>query len=139
MSNATIHLLGRVVNDPEVREGKEQRKFVTFRLAVNNQFGATEHAAFYTCTGNEYMANRITKAGLVKGRLISLVGSFNPREYQTKTGETRMSLDVGLYDWSYVGGKPKSEDGSDDSAPAAKTPGTVQPESPINDEDDLPL
>ena len=28
-----------------VREGKEQRKFVTFRLAVNNQFGATEHAA----------------------------------------------------------------------------------------------
>ena len=96
MSNATIHLLGRVVNDPEVREGKEQRKFVTFRLAVNNQFGATEHAAFYTCTGNEYMANRITKAGLAKGRLINLVGSFNPREYQTKTGETRMSLDVGL-------------------------------------------
>ena len=75
----------------------------------------------------------------MKGRLISLVGSFNPREYQTKTGETRMSLDVGLYDWSYVGGKPKSEDSSDDSAPAAKTPGTVQPESPINDEDDLPL
>lgn len=67
MSNATIHLLGRVVNDPEVREGKEQRKFVTFRLAVNNQFGATEHAAFYTCTGNEYMANRITKAGLAEG------------------------------------------------------------------------
>lgn len=108
-------------------------------LAVNNQFGATEHAAFYTCTGNEYMANRITKAGLAKGRLINLVGSFNPREYQTKTGETRMSLDVGLYDWSYVGGKPKGEDNSDDPAPAAKAPGTVQPESPINDEDDLPL
>ena len=43
--------LAEVVNDPEVREGKEQRKFVTFRLAVNNQFGATEHAAFYTCNG----------------------------------------------------------------------------------------
>ena len=139
MSNATIHLLGRVVNDPEVREGKEQRKFVTFRLAVNNQFGATEHAAFYTCTGNEYMANRITKAGLAKGRLISVVGSFNPREYQTKTGETRMSLDVGLYDWTYVGGKPKSEENSNDAAPAAKPAGTVHPESDINDEDDLPI
>ena len=33
-----------------------------------------------------------------------------------------MSLDVGLYDWSYVGGKPKGEDNSDDPAPAAKAP-----------------
>ena len=53
--------LGGSVNEPVVREGKDQRKFVTFRLAVNNQFGATEHAAFYNCTGNEYMANRINK------------------------------------------------------------------------------
>ena len=139
MSNATIHLLGRVVNDPEVREGKEQRKFVTFRLAVNNQFGATEHAAFYTCTGNEYMANRITKAGLAKGRLINLVGSFNPREYQTKNGEVRMSLDVGLYDWVYIGGKPKSEEDSAAAAPNNQPKGVVHPESTIGDEDDLPL
>ena len=46
MSNATINLIGRVVNEPEIREGKDQRKFVTFRLAVNNQFGASENAAF---------------------------------------------------------------------------------------------
>lgn len=81
MSYATISLIGRLVNEPVVREGKDQRKFVTFRLAVNNQFGATEHAAFYNCTGNEYMANRINKAGLTKGRLIKVDGSFNPREY----------------------------------------------------------
>lgn len=140
MSNATVHLLGRVVNDPEIREGKEQRKFVTFRLAVNNQFGATEHAAFFTCTGNEYMANRISKAGLTKGRLISLVGSLNPREYTTKTGETRMSLDVGIYDWSYAGGKPKADDRStEDSADDSRPAGTVHPESSIDDEDDLPI
>lgn len=36
-----------------------------------------------------------------------------PREYQTKEGEIRMSLDVGIYDWAYIGGKPKNEDGSD--------------------------
>lgn len=139
MSNAHITLIGRVVNDPEIREGKDQRKFVTFRLAVNNQFGASEHAAFYTCTGNERMADRITKAGLTKGRLISLAGSLNPREYQTKTGETRMSLDVGLYDWSYVGAKPKSDDNASAPANESRPAGTVHSESPINDEDDLPI
>lgn len=89
MSNATINLIGRVVNEPEIREGKDQRKFVTFRLAVNNQFGASENAAFYNCTGNEFIANRVSKAGLKKGRLIHVAGSFNPREYQTKNGDIR--------------------------------------------------
>ena len=126
MSYATISLIGRLVNEPVVREGKDQRKFVTFRLAVNNQFGATEHAAFYNCTGNEYMANRINKAGLTKGRLI-------------KEGEIRMSLDVGIYDWAYIGGKPKNEDGSEPAQQNQNATGTVHPESTIGDEDDLPL
>lgn len=139
MSYATISLIGRLVNEPVVREGKDQRKFVTFRLAVNNQFGATEHAAFYNCTGNEYMANRINKAGLTKGRLIKVDGSFNPREYQTKEGEIRMSLDVGIYDWAYIGGKPKNEDGSEPAQQNQDATGTVHPESTIGDEDDLPL
>ena len=139
MSNATINLIGRVVNEPEIREGKDQRKFVTFRLAVNNQFGASENAAFYNCTGNEFMANRISKAGLKKGRLIYVTGSFNPREYQTKKGEIRISLDVGLFDWVYIGGKPKGEDDSEGSAPSDRPKGTVHPESTIGDEDDLPL
>lgn len=139
MANATINLIGRVVNEPEIREGKDQRKFVTFRLAVNNQFGASETAAFYNCTGNEFMANRVRKAGLKKGRLIYVTGFFNPREYQTKNGEVRMSLDVGLYDWVYTGGKPKSEEDSAAAAPNNQPKGVVHPESTIGDEDDLPL
>ena len=139
MANATINLIGRVVNEPEIREGKDQRKFVTFRLAVNNQFGASETAAFYNCTGNEFMANRVSKAGLKKGRLIYVTGSFNPREYQTKNGEVRMSLDVGLYDWAYIGVKPKSDEESTTAAPNDQPKGVVHPESTIGDEDDLPL
>lgn len=38
MSNATINLIGRVVNEPEIREGKDQRKFVTFRLSWPGQY-----------------------------------------------------------------------------------------------------
>ena len=85
------------------------------------------------------MANRVSKAGLKKGRLIYVTGSFNPREYQTKNGEVRMSLDVGLYDWVYIGGKPKSEEDSAAAAPNNQPKGVVHPESTIGDEDDLPL
>ena len=84
-------------------------------------------------------ANRINKAGLTKGRLTKVDGSFNPREYQTKEGEIRMSLDVGIYDWAYIGGKPKNEDGSEAAQQNQNATGTVHPESTIGDEDDLPL
>lgn len=141
MSNAVIHLTGRLASDPEILTGKNQRNFVTFRLAVNSQFGAQETpAAFYNCTGGEAMANRITKAGLSKGRLVNVVGSFNPRDYKTKDGATRTSLDVGLFDWSYVGSKPKEDDQGDDEKAFADAPkGTMHEESTINDGDDLPI
>ena len=81
----------------------------------------------------------VSKAGLKKGRLIHVAGSFNPREYQTKNGDIRISLDVGLFDWGYIGGKPKGEDDSEVPAPSNRPKGTVHPESTIGDEDDLPL
>ncbi len=50
-----------------------------------------------------------------------------------------MSLDVGIYDWAYIGGKPKNEDGSEPAQQNQNATGTVHPESTIGDEDDLPL
>ena len=141
MANATVRLIGRLVNDPEFREGKDQREFVTFRMAVNQQFGANENASFFNCAGGEAMAKRIRKAGLTKGRLIALDGSLTLREYITRdTGEKRLSPDVGIYDWSYVGGKPKTDDqGNPEQAPAEHPAGVRREESTIHDDDDLPL
>ena len=142
---ASINLEGRVVNDPEVKTGSGDRKFVTFRLVVNQKFGEQENASFYNCTGGEAMANRITKAGIVKGRMIHISGNQTIREYTDRDGNPRTSVDVGILDWHYVGSKPKGDEqtGADSNAAASaatrQQPGKVNPEQTIGDEDELPL
>ncbi len=140
MSMATIQLIGRVVNDPEFRQSNNQTEFVTFRLAVDQQHGDDAKAAFYNCTGNQLIANRIRKAKVAKGRLIHVSGAFTARDYTTKNNEPRVSLDVSLYDWDYVGSKPKDKDEqSEQGTPSDASAGSVHEESQINDDDDLPL
>lgn len=140
MPYANINLEGRLVNDPEIKVGKDNRKFCTFRLVVNQNFGAQENASFFNITGGEAAANRISKAGLTKGRMIHVTGNLTLREFTTREGETRISADVGLLDWHYVGTKPKTED-EENAGSTAKTasPGVAYEERFINDPDDLPL
>lgn len=139
MSYAIINMEGRVVNEPEFKTGKDNREFCTFRFVVNQQLGAQENASFYNCTGNEVMANRIRKAGLVKGRLIHVVGRLTVREYKDRDGNTRTSVDVGILDWTYVGAKPKDENQPTSATPAKTNTGTMHEEEYIGDPDDLPL
>lgn len=140
MPYANINLEGRLVSDPEIKTGSNDREFCTFRVAVNQQFGAQENASFYNCTGNELMASRIKKAGLVKGRMIHVAGNLTLREYQTRDGETRISADVGILDWHFVGGKPKSDDQRESAAtPVKQGGGKVNQEAYVGDADDLPI
>lgn len=139
MPYANINLEGRLVSDPEIKEGSNKREFCTFRVAVNQQFGAQENASFYNCTGNELMASRIKKAGLVKGRMIHINGNLTMREYTTHDGEHRLSPDVGILDWHFVGAKPKEDGQRAESAPAKQSGGRVNQEEYVGDPDELPL
>lgn len=142
MAFANLNLEGRLVNDPEYKVGKENREFCTFRIAVNQQFGAQENTSFFNCTGSEGIANRMRKAQVTKGRMIHINGNLTLREYKNREGVTCMSADVGILDWHYVGGKPKE---ADTGVPAASSyannaQGTIHQEQYIGaDNDDLPL
>ena len=138
MSFANLNLEGRIVNEPEFKTGKNNSEFCTFRVVVNQQFGAQENASFYNCTGNEAMTQRIRKAGLGKGRMIHINGNLTLREYKTQSGEVRTSADVGILDWHFVGGKPKSEDASSAAQSTGKQ-GVVRDEEYIGDDDELPI
>ena len=134
---ANVNLQGRLVNDPEVRTGKNDKKFVAFRLVVNQQYGEQETASFFSCTGSELLAERIAKSGLNKGSMIHLSGNLTLREYTDRQGAQRTSADVSVLDWHYVGGRGKG--GS--AAPAATADdasGTMVQEQYVGDEDDLP-
>ena len=143
MSFANLNLEGRVVKDPEFKSGKDGREFCTFTLVVNQQFGAQENASFYNCTGNETVAARIRKAGIVKGRMLHVNGNLTLREYTTRNGGTGMSADVGILDWHYVGARPKSEESqttANDGNVGSVASGTLHSEQHMEpDDDDLPL
>ena len=138
MPYANLNLEGRLVNDPEIKVGKNEKEFCTFRVAVNQQFGAYENASFYDCTGDERIANRIKKVGLTKGRLIHVTGGLMLKEYKTKDNQTRISADVSILEWHFVGGKPKSEESGKTGAPA-KAGGKTNAEEYVGDPDELPL
>lgn len=141
---ANINLEGRVVNDPEIKTGKGDKKYVTFRIVVNRQYGEQQLASFFTCTGNEQVAGRIEKGAIKKGSLIHVSGSLSLRDYTDRDGNLRTSADIGIQDWHYAGAKPKTDDqagggGSSNQTAAGETPGTINPEQCIDDEGDLPL
>lgn len=141
MPYANVNLEGRLVNSPEFRTGKNNRRFVTFRLAVNQRFGEQENASFYDCTGKEEIAARIEKAGLTKGRMIHLSGNQTIREYTDRENNRRISVDVGILDWHFVGSRPRDTDGSGSASEATEAgpAGTVNDEQYIEDEEDLPF
>jgi len=140
---AIINIEGRLVADPEFRVGKEDREFVTFRLAVNQKLGPQDNSTFFNCTGNEFIAKRMKKAELTKGRPLHVVGNLTAREYTDRNGVEHTSIDVGIMDWHFVGSKPKGDDqqSAESQEPAQSNPtGKVGPEISIpSDEDELPL
>ncbi len=139
MSYANVNLQGRLVNDPEIKVGKNDRKFVNFRLVVNQQFGEQEITSFFNCTGNEAMATRIEKSGLSKGNMIHLSGNLTLREYTDRQGTQRTSADVSILDWHYVGGRSRNGESAASADAATDAAGTMNPEKYIGDPDDLPL
>lgn len=140
MPYANLNLEGRLVNDPEFKQGKDNREFCTFRVAINLWHGDQERSFFVNCTGGEGISARIKKAGMKKGRLIHITGDLSVSDYQTRDGQTRTSLDVSVQNWHFVGPKPKDEEaGAPQANGASAQQGTAHPDQYIGDDDDLPV
>ena len=142
--HATIIMEGRLVNDPEHKTGKNG-DYCIFRFVVNTKHGNQDIASFYNCTANEYIANRMKKAGIKKGRMIEIIGNLNLRPHETDEGIRQISADVSVLEWHFTGSKPKGDE-ADSSQGTTKTAqkgtGKVRPEQTIPSgdyDDDLPL
>ena len=140
---ANINMQGRLVNDPEIKEGKNGRKFVTFRMVVNQGYGEKETASFYNCTGSEELGNRMLKANVAKGSVIHLSGSQTIRTFTDKEGAEKLSVDIRVLDWDYTYTKGKnSDEKAGDNPGEAKgesTSGRMDEDQYVGDDDDLPV
>lgn len=140
MPYANLNLEGRLVNDPEFKQGKDNHEFCTFRVAVNQWHGDQEQATFFNCTGGEAMSGRIKKAGMKKGRMVHITGDLVLRDYQTRDGQTRTSADVSIQNWHFRRAQAQDEDaGAPQTNAAPARQGTAYPDQYIGDDDDLPV
>ncbi len=129
MSVNIVHLLGRLGQDPELKETKNGRQLCTFSLATterwSDQNGQKQES---TCWHNivawgkpgELMAQYLSK-----GREVFIIGRIDNRSYEDKDGVKKFRCEVVASSFSFVGSKADNTGG--DNAPAQ------------GDDDDLPF
>jgi len=119
-SFAKITVFGNLGADPETRYTPNGAMVVSFSIAVNprrrNQQGGDEPPpVWYRVSAWDRLAERVdrlTQQGyIVKGRSLLVDGTFEPREFQGNDGQTRISYDITMTDFQFVGGD-RQQDGS---------------------------
>lgn len=111
-----VILLGRICNDPELRQTQSGISSCRFTVAVNRKF-KNEHtgeydADFITCQAWRQTAEFVSKY-FSKGKMIALEGSLRTGKYQDKNHSdvTHYTTDVYVDNVEFVGGKKENSGG----------------------------
>jgi len=105
-----INIIARVTKDLESQVSPSGKNYVTFDVAENKGFGENAKTQFHRCTiWGEDLANRIVKAGVKKGSLLSISGEQDLSAYIKNNGEAAVQSSINVWHWDYVpGGSHKS-------------------------------
>ena len=114
-SFAKVTLLGNLGADPETKYTPNGTMVVELRIAVNprprgGQQGGRDEAppTWYRVSAWDRLADRLDKLSqqghIAKGRSLMVEGRLEPREYTANDGTTRVSYDVTMTDFNFVGG-----------------------------------
>jgi single-strand DNA-binding protein len=114
MAFAKIAVLGNLGQDPETRYTPNGTMVVSFSIAVNPRprsgQGRNDEAppTWYRISAWDRLADRIDKLSqqgyIAKGRTLYVEGQFEPREFTGNDGQKRISYDITMTDFQFVGG-----------------------------------
>ena len=110
-----IALLGRFVDDPEVRISNTRKTFCTFRLAVERDYQRDKNnkeVDYIPCVAWESCAEFIAKH-FHKGNMIAVQGSLRSRPYEDKEGKRRTGYDVYVNQAHFTGERIMKQQGGD--------------------------
>ena len=123
-SFAKVSLLGNLGNDPETKYIPSGAMVVELSIAVNprprggQQARQSEEgrATWYRVSAWDRLAERIDKLAqqghIAKGRSLYVEGRLEPREFTGSDGQTRVSYDVTMTDFQFVGGDRREGEGA---------------------------
>jgi single-strand DNA-binding protein len=113
ISMQKIVFTGRLVRDVDLKTTPNGVQVASFTVAVDRKQKSKDGEKatdFYNCVVWRQLADVCHKY-LSKGKKCYIEGELQPRMYQSKSGETKMSLDVQVSEIEFL--SPKSEERSD--------------------------
>ena len=121
MSFAKIEVYGNLGADPETKYTPNGTMLVELRIAVNDWRNKDAPAVWYRCTAWDTVATRLdslaAKGSLQKGYSLYVEGDFKPNTFTGRDGTERVSYDVNLNSFEFVGGRTR-DDNADPTGPA---------------------
>lgn len=91
----TLHIIGRLCENPELRTTTSGKNVCNFTVAVNRRkkVEGQPDADYFRVSAWNQMGENCAKY-LAKGRKVSVVGQVSARAYKTQNGEIRASMEV---------------------------------------------
>lgn len=151
MYNKVI-MMGRIVNDLELKTTPQGVSVCSFRIAVDRRFqtkGEEKKSDFFNVVAWRQQAEFVTKY-FYKGRSILVEGELNTRNYTDKNGNPATWYEIVADRLSFTG-EPKQQGAYSDSYPApppvappqqsspAQTPAPAADFSAADSDDDYPF
>lgn len=94
-----VTLVGRLGQDPEIKESQGGKKYAKFSLATNDGFGENKKTNWHSCTAFGKVAEIIEKY-VSKGSELALSGSIDYNKHEDKYYTNILVNDITL-----IGGK----------------------------------
>ena len=133
MFENSVHLMGRLTADPELKTFGDGVVVCNFTVAINRPVAKGEHpeADFVRCVAWRQTAELLEKY-FGKGDRVGIEGRIQVRNYETKDGEKRTATEVQVEPIAFIEKKGQSTAVTTSSAPTS-------PESFMEDDDELPI
>ena len=135
-----IELMGRIVNDLELKVTNNGKEVVSFTLAVERNYKGSDGnkiTDFINCVAFGNSAKCI-HSFFGKGRLLLVVGALQSRQYTTQNDEKRTVFEVNVEEVYFTGEKKETHTDpkiSQNSAIADEMDGF----EPVTDDEELPF
>lgn len=132
---ASVTLIGHLGRDPETRHTAGGQSVTNITLATSRKRQGTETTTWWR--GAVWGQRGETLAQyLGKGDPVLIVGEPYQREWTDQNGQSRLSMEVDVRDWSFVGGKG---DRSADAAVKPQVPSANTATGSQNFDEDVPF
>lgn len=105
----SVQLIGRLGQDPEVRDLTSGKKLTTFSIATSDTYKNSDGEKVEDTQWHNIIAwgkvGEIASEYLKKGAEVCLEGKLIHRSYENKTGEKRYVTEINLNEMVMLGGK----------------------------------